>query len=74
MATRVLGYLIATLDDRDDAAEVFSVLSEDLWRGIAAFGWRSSFRTWMYTLAPADSGSARPSRTTHVTQRRIKLM
>jgi RNA polymerase sigma-70 factor (ECF subfamily) len=47
----VLGYLIATLDDRDDAAEVFSVLSEDLWRGMAAFGWRCSFRTWMYTLA-----------------------
>jgi len=27
------------------------MLGEDLWRGIKSFGWRCSFRTWLYTLA-----------------------
>lgn len=30
---------------------MFAQTSEDLWRGIAGFEWRCSFRTWLYTLA-----------------------
>jgi RNA polymerase sigma-70 factor (ECF subfamily) len=46
----VLGYLLATLRDEEDASEVFSQVSEDLWRGIEDFQWRSTFRTWLYIL------------------------
>jgi RNA polymerase sigma-70 factor (ECF subfamily) len=34
-----------------DAHEAFSQFCEDLWRGLAGFRWRSSLRTWSYTLA-----------------------
>jgi RNA polymerase sigma-70 factor, ECF subfamily len=47
----VCGFLVALHRDPDDADEVFSVWSEKLWRGLPGFGWRSSFRTWLYTLA-----------------------
>ncbi len=47
----VLGFLIATMRSEQDASEVFSQLGEDLWRGLPRFEWRSSFRTWLYTLA-----------------------
>lgn len=47
----VLGFLVATLNNDEDASEVFSILAEDLWNGIGGFEWRSSFRTWLYQLA-----------------------
>jgi RNA polymerase sigma-70 factor, ECF subfamily len=47
----VFGFLVASLRSETDAADVFSQLSEDLWRGLPAFEWRSSFRTWLYRLA-----------------------
>lgn len=47
----VLGFLVATLRNEPDAEDVFSQLCEDAWRGIGKFGWRCSFRTWLYTLA-----------------------
>jgi RNA polymerase sigma-70 factor (ECF subfamily) len=47
----IFGFLIATLRSDEAAAEVFSRFSLDLWSGIAAFEWRSSFRTWAYALA-----------------------
>jgi len=31
--------------------EAFSELLEDCWRGLPAFEWRSSLRTWLYVLA-----------------------
>lgn len=34
-----------------DAEDVFSMLAEDLWRGLPDFAWRCSLRTWLYTLA-----------------------
>ncbi|UQA62932.1 RNA polymerase sigma factor [Polyangium aurulentum] len=34
-----------------DAAEVFSMFTERLWRGLGGFGWGSSFRTWAYAVA-----------------------
>jgi hypothetical protein len=47
----VLGYLHAVTRDEADAGEAFAILSEDLWRGLPGFGWRSSLRTWLYVLA-----------------------
>jgi RNA polymerase sigma-70 factor (ECF subfamily) len=46
----LLGFLIVQLRDQDAAAEVFSDFTEDLWRGIDGFRWRSSARVWSYTL------------------------
>src|SRR5262245_21811063 len=49
--TEVYSFLYARLGSESDAHEVFAQMSEDLWRGIEGFEWRSSFRTWLYTLA-----------------------
>ena len=37
--------------DEQDAGEVFSLFCELLWRGLAGFEGRASFRTWIYTVA-----------------------
>jgi RNA polymerase sigma-70 factor (ECF subfamily) len=47
----VFSFLCARLGSESDAHEVFAQVSEDLWRGIGGFEWRSSLRTWLYTLA-----------------------
>src|SRR5688572_20819883 len=47
----VYSFLCARLGSEADAHDVLSQTTEDLWRGIAAFAWRCSFRTWLYTLA-----------------------
>lgn len=47
----VYSFLCARLGSEVDAHEVFGQTSEDVWRGIAAFRWQCSFRTWLYTLA-----------------------
>lgn len=45
------GFLVAFHRSEHDAAEVFAMVSERLWRGLGDFGWQSSFRTWAYTVA-----------------------
>ena len=45
------GFLVAMERNQEDATEIFSSLSEDLWRGIEGFRWACAFRTWAYTLA-----------------------
>ena len=47
----VLGFLVSRLRDRDTASEVFSLFTEDLWRGLDGFRWQCSARVWSYTLA-----------------------
>jgi RNA polymerase sigma-70 factor (ECF subfamily) len=47
----LLGFLINVLGSEADAAEVFSQMSEDLWRGLPAFATQCSVRTWLYVLA-----------------------
>ena len=49
--SEIFGFLVAMHRDEEDAAEAFSSFGEDLWRGLPGFGWKSSFRTWAYTLA-----------------------
>ena len=47
----ILGFLAAAMRDREEAGDVFSQFSEDLWVGLGAFRGHCSFRTWAYTLA-----------------------
>ncbi|WP_050435150.1 RNA polymerase sigma factor [Chondromyces crocatus] len=47
----IFEFLAALHRQDDDAAEVFSLFAEGLWRGLPRFGWRSSFRTWAYAVA-----------------------
>ena len=52
--------LLAMLHRREeDASEVFSRFTENLWRGLPSFGWHCSFRTWAYTVARNASISYR---------------
>jgi RNA polymerase sigma-70 factor, ECF subfamily len=47
----ILGYLVAILHERDDAYDVFSEFSEELWKSLGGFQGGSSFRTWAYGIA-----------------------
>jgi len=50
-AEELLSFLIARLGDRSRGEEAFSLLAEDLWVGLPKFEFRSSVRTWAYTVA-----------------------
>ncbi len=45
------GFLAARMRSEDDAADVFAVLAEDMWKGLPSFRFDASFRTWAYCLA-----------------------
>lgn len=45
------GYLHAIARDDDLAAEAFATFCEDLCKGLPAFRWDASLRTWSYALA-----------------------
>lgn len=47
----VLQFLVHGLRDEVAASEVFALVAEDTWRGLARFEWRSSLRAWMYAIA-----------------------
>jgi RNA polymerase sigma-70 factor (ECF subfamily) len=47
----ILGYLDAIVRDEDDAAEVFSIFSEDLWKGMRGFRGDCSAKTWAYKIS-----------------------
>lgn len=47
----IYGFLVNHFVDESNAAEVFSQLGEDLWRGLPSFAFRCSIRTWLYVLA-----------------------
>jgi RNA polymerase sigma-70 factor, ECF subfamily len=47
----ILSFIHSRLRDRVDSDEAFAMFAEDLWNGLPSFGWRSSARTWAYTLA-----------------------
>lgn len=50
-AEELLSFLNARLCDPSHADEAFSLLAEDLWQSLPKFEFRSSARTWAYTLA-----------------------
>ena len=47
----IYGFLVGFHRNEQDAADVFSIFSERLWRGLRGFGWECSFRTWAYAIA-----------------------
>lgn len=47
----IYGFLCTLERDDDLAADAFSQLAEDVWRGLSGFAWQCPLRTWMYTLA-----------------------
>jgi RNA polymerase sigma-70 factor (ECF subfamily) len=47
----IVSFIHSRLRDRVDSDEAFAMFAEDLWSGLPSFGWRSSVRTWAYTLA-----------------------
>jgi RNA polymerase sigma-70 factor (ECF subfamily) len=47
----ILSFIHSRLRDRVDSDEAFATFAEDLWNGLPSFGWRSTVRTWAYTLA-----------------------
>lgn len=46
----VLGYLASLLDE-EDARDVFSLVAEDVWRGLPGFRFECSLRAWVFRLA-----------------------
>lgn len=44
-------YLAQVADTPDQGAEAFSAFAEDVWRGLPAFRFEASLRTWSYVLA-----------------------
>lgn len=48
---QLLGYLCSVLRSEADAGEVFSMFSEDLWRGLPGFRRECPLRVWCYRLA-----------------------
>lgn len=47
----ILGLLMVLAGNEADACDAFSAFCEDFWAGISRFEWRSSLRTWSYTVA-----------------------
>lgn len=45
------GFLVSFLGNESDAADVFSQVGEDLWKGLPSFKLGCSVRTWLYLLA-----------------------
>jgi len=47
----IMGFLAARLGDHASADEAFGFFCEDILRGLPAFEWRASVRTWSYVVA-----------------------
>jgi RNA polymerase sigma-70 factor (ECF subfamily) len=64
----IFGVLAARLRSPSDAADVFSLFAENLWRGLPGFQWRCTLRSWAYRIARnaavrwASAGERRPER------------
>lgn len=51
LGAEVFGFLVSIHRDEAEAAEVFSLFTERLWRSLAAYEGDCSIRTWAYVLA-----------------------
>lgn len=49
--SEIFSLLCALHRNEDDASDVFSTFSVNVWTGLKGFGWQSSLRTWAYTIA-----------------------
>lgn len=57
----LLRFLVHAHGSETTGADVFSLLAEDIWRGLPTFRWECSFRTWTYALARRASARYRRS-------------
>src|SRR5215475_701409 len=64
LGPEVLGFLSGVLGDAD-ADEVYSALSERLWKSLSGFEGRCAIRTWSYVLARHEIGRFRKGRRRH---------
>jgi RNA polymerase sigma-70 factor (ECF subfamily) len=55
----IYGFLVTLHSSEDEAADVFSIVTENLWRGLPGFTWQASLRTWLYTIARHASSRRR---------------
>jgi RNA polymerase sigma-70 factor (ECF subfamily) len=53
----LFGFLVAMHRNEADAGESFSEVTELMWRNLPRFAWRSTLRTWAYTIARNVLGS-----------------
>lgn len=65
------GFLARSMDNPDEADEVYAQTCADIWAGLERFRWRCSFRTWAYRLA--RSARARFARDGYA-HRRVSLL
>lgn len=49
--SELFGYLCNVARDEDLASDAFSATCERMWKGLPAFRWESSLRSWLYTIA-----------------------
>ncbi|MBN1652629.1 MAG: sigma-70 family RNA polymerase sigma factor [Deltaproteobacteria bacterium] len=47
----IYAFLLGRLPSESDASEVLSEFAENFWQGLPDFKWRSSLRSWAYTIA-----------------------
>lgn len=59
LAPDLLRLLRSLLRDEALAGEAFSLAAEHLWRGLPAFEWRSSLKTWAFRLAMNAAANVR---------------
>ena len=58
-------FLLHTHRDEQAASDVFALVAEDTWRGMASFRWESTLRAWMYSIARNASHQLRKSQRKH---------
>ena len=51
LGPEILRFLRSVLRNEEDAADAFSIFSENLWKGLASFRGQSSLRTWAFRIA-----------------------
>lgn len=49
--SEIFGWMLASLPGEPEAADAFSLFSEDLWKSLSRYDGRCSMRTWCYMLA-----------------------
>ncbi|HUQ01727.1 MAG TPA: sigma-70 family RNA polymerase sigma factor [Kofleriaceae bacterium] len=62
LGPELLGFLVVLIRDRSDAGEVFADVCVRIWKGLPAFRWESSLRTWCYVLTRRAAAQQRKSR------------
>jgi RNA polymerase sigma-70 factor (ECF subfamily) len=49
--SEIYGVICTMVRNEADAADVFSIFTENMWRGFPSFAWDSTLRTWAFTIA-----------------------